>query len=121
MRLPSQSSSTALPSTSGRCSLHITTAHARRVHIARAGGEQASEDIAKIPIYLQVAGLAVVTLVSLQAQYHRAPQLKATEVLSKLLQSEDPKVAARENIDSLTEEFFMMSSTYLEMVRTCLG
>ena len=51
-----------------------------------------------------------------QAQYSRAPQLKATDVLSQLLQSKDPHVAARQNIDSLTEEFFMVSSTYLEMV-----
>ena len=37
-------------------------------------------------------------------------------MLSQLLQSKDPHVAARQNIDSLTEEFFMVSSTYLEMV-----
>ena len=37
-------------------------------------------------------------------------------MLSQLLQSKDPHVAARQHIDSLTEEFFMVSSTYLELV-----
>lgn len=47
----------------------------------------------------------------------RTEQLAATDLLARLLQAPQADAVAAEHIDSLTEEFFMMSSTYLEMVR----
>ena len=49
-------------------------------------------------------------------QSHRA-QLQSTELLAKLIESGDPASTAQRHVDSLTEEFFIMSSTYMEMVR----
>lgn len=53
----------------------------------------------------------------------RQQQIQATDLLARLLQAPDAKAIAAEHVDSLTEEFFIMSSTYLDMVRaqqTCL-
>jgi len=56
----------------------------------------------------------------------RTTQVKTTEVLAELLQAPNIAATARDNIDSINEEFFMVSSTYLDMVchvpvacRTC--
>ena len=46
-------------------------------------------------------------------------QLQATEVLAELLKSKNPQATASKYLDSLTEEFFMVASTYLEMVPSC--
>ena len=46
-----------------------------------------------------------------------APQLKANDVLKDLLESPDLQAAAARNLESLTEEFFLISSTFMEMVR----
>lgn len=46
----------------------------------------------------------------------RTQQIQATDLLARLLQAPDAKSVAAEHTESLTEEFFMMSSTYLEMV-----
>lgn len=43
-------------------------------------------------------------------------QLQATELLAELLKSENPEITAQKYLDSLTEDFFMIASTYLEMV-----
>jgi len=43
--------------------------------------------------------------------------MAATDVLAALLQAADTRREARDLIDSLSEEFFHISSTYLEMVR----
>ena len=43
--------------------------------------------------------------------------MAATDVLAALLQAADTRAEARALIDSLSEEFFHISSTYLEMVR----
>lgn len=43
-------------------------------------------------------------------------QLQATEVLAELLKSKNTQATASKYLDSLTEEFFMVASTYLEMV-----
>lgn len=43
-------------------------------------------------------------------------QLQATEVLAELLKSSNVQATASKYLDSLTEEFFMVASTYLEMV-----
>lgn len=43
-------------------------------------------------------------------------QLEATEVLAELLKSDNVQFTAQKYLDSLTEEFFMIASTYLEMV-----
>jgi hypothetical protein len=47
----------------------------------------------------------------------RQQQIHATDLLARLLQAPDAKAIAAEHVDSLTEEFFIMSSTYLDMVR----
>jgi len=47
----------------------------------------------------------------------RSQQIKATDLLARLLQAPQSQAVASEHVDSLTEEFFVMSSTYLEMVR----
>lgn len=47
----------------------------------------------------------------------RTQQIQATDLLARLLQAPDAKSVAAEHTESLTEEFFMMSSTYLEMAR----
>ena len=46
-----------------------------------------------------------------------APQLKANDVLRDLLEAPDLHAAATRNLEALTEEFFLISSTFLEMVR----
>lgn len=46
----------------------------------------------------------------------RTTQVKTTEVLAELLQAPDIAATARDNVDSINEEFFMVSSTYLDMV-----
>lgn len=45
-------------------------------------------------------------------------QLEATEVLAELLKSDNVQFTAQKYLDSLTEEFFMIASTYLEMVQS---
>lgn len=47
----------------------------------------------------------------------RKQQIQATDLLARLLQAPDAKAIAAEHVDSLTEEFFIMSSTYLDMAR----
>ncbi|KAL0038104.1 hypothetical protein WJX79_002967 [Trebouxia sp. C0005] len=58
---------------------------------------------------------------SRQTQEHvqqaRTTQVKTTEVLADLLQAPNIAATARKNIDSINEEFFMMSSTYLDMAK----
>ena len=46
----------------------------------------------------------------------RKQQIQATDLLARLLQAPDAKSVAADYVDSLTEEFFIMSSTYLDMV-----
>jgi len=43
-------------------------------------------------------------------------QMKATEVLAELLKSKSPQATASKYLEHLSEEFFMVASTYLEMV-----
>ena len=43
--------------------------------------------------------------------------MAATDVLAALLQAGDTRAEARRLLDNLTEEFFHISSAYLEMVR----
>lgn len=43
-------------------------------------------------------------------------QLEATQVLAELLKSKDLVKTAQENVDSLSESFFMIASTYLDLV-----
>lgn len=47
----------------------------------------------------------------------RTTQVKTTEVLAELLQAPDIAATARDNVDSINEEFFMVSSTYLDMAK----
>ncbi|DBA92775.1 TPA: hypothetical protein ACH3X1_002967 [Trebouxia sp. C0004] len=47
----------------------------------------------------------------------RTTQVKTTEVLADLLQAPNIAATARNNIDSINEEFFMVSSTYLDMAK----
>lgn len=44
-------------------------------------------------------------------------QLQATEVLAELLKSSNVQSTAAKLVDSLTEEFFMVASTYFEMAK----
>lgn len=43
--------------------------------------------------------------------------MQATEVLAELLKSTNPKTTASKYLDHLSEEFFMVASTYLEMAK----
>lgn len=47
----------------------------------------------------------------------RQTQLNATELLSTLLQAHDTRAKATQYVDNITEEFFLMASTYLEMAK----
>ncbi len=51
-----------------------------------------------------------------QVQQARTTQVETTKVLADLLQAPDIAATARKHIDSINEEFFMVSSTYLDMV-----
>ena len=42
--------------------------------------------------------------------------METTKVLADLLQAPNTAATARDHIDSINEEFFMVSSTYLDMV-----
>ncbi|GLJ14027.1 hypothetical protein SUGI_0224210 [Cryptomeria japonica] len=44
-------------------------------------------------------------------------QKKTTELLSELLKAENPRAIAEKNVDFFTEEFFAMSSAFMEMAR----
>lgn len=44
-------------------------------------------------------------------------QMKSTELLAELLKTENRQQFAQEHVDSLTEDFFLVSSTYMEMAR----
>lgn len=46
--------------------------------------------------------------------------MQATEVLAELLKSTNPQATASKYLDHLSEEFFMVASTYLEMVHNCI-
>ena len=46
----------------------------------------------------------------------RTTQVETTKVLTDLLQASDTAAAAKRHIDAINEEFFMVSSTYLDMV-----
>ena len=61
--------------------------------------------------------LVHMTLAQATVQHARKQQMAATDVLAALLQAGDTRAEARALIDSLSEEFFHISSTYLEMVR----
>lgn len=50
-------------------------------------------------------------------QAARQPQLQATEVLTQLLKSTDLTAASRQLVDHMSEEFFMVGSTYLDMAK----
>lgn len=43
--------------------------------------------------------------------------MQATEVLAELLKSKNPQATASKYLDHLSEEFFMVASTYLEMAK----
>jgi hypothetical protein len=52
----------------------------------------------------------------------RKYQLQATELLAELIKSDNPQSTAQTHVDSLTEDFFLVASTYLEMVHVfCLS
>lgn len=44
-------------------------------------------------------------------------QLRSTELLAELLKTENRQQFAQEHVDSLTEDFFLVSSTFMEMAR----
>ncbi|GAQ85667.1 hypothetical protein KFL_002480050 [Klebsormidium nitens] len=44
-------------------------------------------------------------------------QLEATQLLAQLLQAKDLQATARENVHALSEEFFMIASTYLDLAK----
>jgi hypothetical protein len=47
----------------------------------------------------------------------RKYQLQATELLAELIKSDNPQTTAQTHVDSLTEDFFLVASTYLEMAK----
>ncbi len=51
-----------------------------------------------------------------QIKQARETQMQATDLLAKLLQAQDPRAVAQQNLGSLTEQFFQIASTYLQMV-----
>lgn len=44
-------------------------------------------------------------------------QMKSTELLAELLKTDNRPQFAQEHVDSLTEDFFLVSSTFMEMAR----
>lgn len=46
-------------------------------------------------------------------------QRKATDMFAELLNAPDQKLKAKEMADDLNEEFFLIASTYLQMVCDC--
>lgn len=46
----------------------------------------------------------------------RSQQIAATDLLATLLQAPDIRSTVQEHMSSITEEFFTISGTYLEMV-----
>ncbi|KAL2641943.1 hypothetical protein R1flu_009530 [Riccia fluitans] len=44
-------------------------------------------------------------------------QLEATELLAELLKADDVKSTAEEHVDSLSEDFFIIASTYLDLAK----
>lgn len=52
-----------------------------------------------------------------QVKQARTTQEQTTELLADLLQAPDIAATARGHIDAINEEFFMLSSTYLDMAR----
>lgn len=46
----------------------------------------------------------------------RTPQEQTTKLLAELLQAPNTAATARKHVDLINEEFFMVSSTYLDMV-----
>ena len=51
----------------------------------------------------------------------RERQLSATGLLTKLLQAPDARAVAASQVDNITEQFFLMASTYLDMVGSALA
>lgn len=49
----------------------------------------------------------------------RQLQLHTTEVLAELLKAEDKEKAAEKYAEFMTEDFFTVASTYLELVSSC--
>lgn len=47
----------------------------------------------------------------------RTMQLQATELLAELMKTENPELVAKQHVDSLTQDFFMVASTYLAMAK----
>ena len=41
--------------------------------------------------------------------------MQATDLLMKMLKADDPRAVARESVDDIKEEFFMVAAAYLEM------
>jgi hypothetical protein len=52
-----------------------------------------------------------------KVQRSRQLQLRATDVLARLLEAPDLAAAADECVDSMDQEFFVMADAYLAMVR----
>lgn len=53
-------------------------------------------------------------------QQARTTQEQTTQLLAELLQAPDTAATARAHVDAIDEEFFMVSSTYLDMASSCL-
>lgn len=47
----------------------------------------------------------------------RETQLKATDLLAELMKAENAELVARKHVDLLTQDFFMIASTYLSMAK----
>lgn len=52
-----------------------------------------------------------------QIKKARGKQISSTDLLANLLQAPNLEASAAESVDSMTEDFFMMASTYLDMAK----
>lgn len=53
-----------------------------------------------------------------QLKQSRTTQVASTQLLAKLLEAPNTSATAKKHVDEINEEFFMVASTYMDMVRT---
>ena len=73
-------------------------------------------DLQRLPEILTDPRVKVMGALQDPVKQARTTQEQTTKLLAELLQAPDTAATARKHVDSINEEFFMVSSTYLDMV-----
>ena len=55
-----------------------------------------------------------------QLKQSRTTQVASTQLLAKLLEAPNTSATAKKHVNDINEEFFMVASTYMDMVRKVL-